>query len=155
MIEKLVNYIKSFSANQKLVVILIVPTIILSLIYVAQNGKLTPRKATCRELLAQTSLSLLGDVTNAKVLGLIWTDFFGLLVLNNDQGCNSDCKYTRHRECLDEASILIFHAHDIDFNDLPPRRQDQKWAIFTWEAPARETWMQDFEKVRNSISLIF
>eukprot|EP00656_Telonema_subtile_P002759 TRINITY_DN11262_c0_g1_i2.p1 TRINITY_DN11262_c0_g1~~TRINITY_DN11262_c0_g1_i2.p1 ORF type:complete len:263 (-),score=55.24 TRINITY_DN11262_c0_g1_i2:592-1380(-) len=56
------------------------------------------------------------------------------LVRSDDAGTISG-----DRTKAEDADVLLFHPIDINWNDLPPKRAHQKWALYTWESASYYT----------------
>jgi len=56
---------------------------------------------------------------------------------------------THKREYIERANALLFHARDVDFSDLPSRKENQPWVLFTMETPLSDPWTLKPELVRH------
>lgn len=76
--------------------------------------------------------------TNMKTI-ILWTRFFGEInyIKPADHGCpNINCVFTSNRDQLLSASAVVFHARDLNANDLPNYRSaKQRWILLNHEAP--------------------
>ncbi|CAJ0768395.1 845_t:CDS:2, partial [Entrophospora sp. SA101] len=59
-----------------------------------------------------------------------WWEGYELQTLD---GVNK-CVITHYKKAKDEAHIAVFHKSDLDMNDLPPRRSNQLWVLYTAES---------------------
>lgn len=82
-------------------------------------------------------------------LVLMWTPFFRSPLWSTDLTpvtCRAEqaCLRTSNRSALNASALVVFHLRDVRADDLPVERpRGQRWALFTHESPAYETWLPD------------
>ncbi|KAK8761445.1 hypothetical protein V5799_027289 [Amblyomma americanum] len=78
---------------------------------------------------------------------LMWTPFFRSRLWSSElrpAACESHCVCTSNRSALNASALVVFHLRDVRADDLPvDRPRGQRWALFTHESPAYETWLPD------------
>jgi hypothetical protein len=63
-----------------------------------------------------------------------------------------ECTVTVGRDAICEANIIVFHANDINFNDLPQRSKSHVWVLYVSETPMHDSvanWMSDIATMRK------
>lgn len=90
---------------------------------------------------------------------LMWTPFFRDRVWSTELkpiacgGGEPACVRTSNRSALSASALVVFHLRDVRADDLPTaeeRPRGQRWALFTHESPAYESWLP--EALRSAIN---
>jgi len=85
---------------------------------------------------------------NDSVVLLAWTPIFGQTHTWQNGGpiappsCPQRCTMVVDRKYLPHAKMVLFHARDIKWDELPPRDVNgiQPWTLVTMETPVNDVW---------------
>ncbi|XP_064472112.1 alpha-(1,3)-fucosyltransferase C-like [Ornithodoros turicata] len=80
------------------------------------------------------------NINDTATVVVLWNTFYGNSVTeyftdDKIRKCTHRCIFTRNRSMADKSAAIIFHAHDFDPNDIPPRRDaEQIWVLLGMES---------------------
>lgn len=90
--------------------------------------------------------------TTMVTLILYWTPYHGNATHWNSRtidhcGLPYSCQLTHDRARLSEARVVVFHAPEVRFDDLPAQRESP-WVVHMEDPPTKVKWVHEEEKLR-------